>query len=1056
MIRNTWLIIIALILLIPIGVFLSGLYILHAHQDELVQEAIEYVNDHISGTMTIASVKLAPFKNFPYVSIDLHEVRFFESKDLSAKPLYAFQDVYLGFDIQAALSGQYDIKSIKIERGHLDIVHLCDGSYNIIQAKNLSTSTDDSTAIHLDLKSLIIKAVDIAFVDEPGNRELDIALHSLKSNIKYQGSHFYLDLLSDLRLDVLENHAPTFFSNKAVQLDLELDFDQESQRLHVMPSKASLNEARFQVAGTMDFANDMDVDINIRGDKPDFSIFAAFLPNDLADDLQRYQHAGKIFFEGNVVGKTLNGHIPAVDVRFGCENAYFLNKEANKKLDQMRFQGSFTNGPERSLRSSSLHLRNMYAKPEEGVFLGDLYIRNFTDPTVRLDVHADLDLEFLGKFFRLRELDNAHGKILLDINFNEIVDLNFPGESLARLKSGIDSELSIRNVSFHAPALGQRVSNLNGHAIMRQGTITMDSLSLTIGKSDFWLSGTLSDFPALFHRYDKPIRMELSTRSRKIDLPELLASDTLLAKQYDETIENLSLAVAFETSAKELFTFKYLPKGEFFIDNLYAKFKHYPHILHDVHADIIISDTAFQLIDLSGEIDKSDFHFTGKLNNYTKWFQHQPKGDSQLEFDFTSRYFSPHDLLSYKGENLVPPDYRDEEFKDTRLHGRLDMHYDQGFKSIDLYLDELTAKMNIHPLKLEKFRGRAHYENNHLLLEDFSGKMGNSDFHINMSYFFGDKTTEKIRDNYLVLTSRILDLDALTGYKGPDTNENHEAAFNLFSIPFPDMSVRANIGRMNYHRYWLENVSTTLRIQANHYLYVDTLDMRLADGRMGMKGYFNGSDPQKIYYHSNITAENLDIDKLLFKFDNFGQDVLVNEKVHGKITGNIRSTFRMHPDLTPILDKSEVHMDLSIAKGSILDFAPIMTMSDYFRDKNLRVIRFDTLQNVLDLKDGQLSIPNMVINSSIGFMEISGQQKLDLSMAYFVRVPLKMVTQIAWQKLFGGKKKEETDLSQIDEIEEIGDINKVRFLNISITGTPDQFDVKLGKNKADKEKRKKG
>ncbi|HRF39771.1 MAG TPA: hypothetical protein PK198_13355 [Saprospiraceae bacterium] len=47
----------------------------------------------------------------------------------------------------------------------------------------------------------------------------------------------------------------------------------------------------------------------------------------------------------------------------------------------------------------------------------------------------------------------------------------------------------------------------------------------------------------------------------------------------------------------------------------------------------------------------------------------------------------------------------------------------------------------------------------------------------------------------------------------------------------------------------------------------------------------------------------------------------------------------------------------------------------------------------------------MLINSSLGFMEVSGRQNLDMSMANFVRVPLRLVTQVAWRKLFGGKSK---------------------------------------------------
>ncbi len=1055
MTRKKWLIALSVVFALPVVVFLAGVALVYYHQDELIQRVIRSANERIEGAMTIEQVRLTPFKNFPYVSIDLQGVKFYESKDTTCRPLYTFADAYLGFDIKEIIKGNYDIKSIKIVNGHLDVVHRADGSYNILAAKRLKDSAEaDTTAseINLDLKSIRIQQVDISFVDEAANREMIILIDALQTRLKYEKQHLYIDLISDLHLDVLEKGQPTFFVNKAIHLDMEWDFDETTQVLQVLPSKASLNDAHFKVDGSVNFDDDMNIALRLRGDKPDFGVFAAFLPDNIAERLNRYQNAGKIFFEGTVAGKAINGHIPAVNVEFGCENAYFLNKAVNKKVEDLRFTGSFTNGEERTLRSSVLQLRNFYAKPEEGVFQGHLLLKNFLDPIVKLDIHADLDLEFLGKFFQLRELENFRGKVLLDMNFDEIIDLTFPGESLARLKSGIDSELSIRNLNFTLPEYNLTVADMNGYATMRQGNIQMDSISLRVGNSDLRLAGSLSDFPALFHRYDKPIRVELNARANRIDLPEFFAFDTLLAAKYDEVIENLSADIAFETQAKELFSFQYLPRGEFFIDDFYAKFKHYPHTLHDIHADVIITDKDLSLIDFSGEIDSTDFHFTGKLSNYPKWFQDQPVGDSQLEFDLTARFFKLHDLLSYKGENYVPEDYRDEVFRNAKLHGRVDMHYNQGFQSVDLYLDELTAKLKIHPLKLEKFKGRAHYENNHLLLETFSGRMGQSDFQVNMSYFLGEQKNKQTRDNYLTLKSGVLDLDALLGYQGPQVEKDHAEAFNIFALPFPNMRISADIGRMNYHRYWLEDFSTRLRIQENHYLYVDTLAMRVAEGSLRMKGYFNGSDPANIYYHSDIAANNLDIDKLMIKFDNFGQDALINENLHGKISGNIKSTFKMHPDLTPIVEKSEAHMELVITDGSLVNFAPILAMSDYFKDKNLRMVRFDTLQNVLDLKDGLLSIPSMNINSSIGFMEISGRQHLDLTMAYFVRIPLKMVTQVAWRKLFGGKSQEEIDPDQIDEIETRGD-KRVRFLNIRITGTPDKYDINLGKEEKEKRQR---
>jgi hypothetical protein len=60
------------------------------------------------------------------------------------------------------------------------------------------------------------------------------------------------------------------------------------------------------------------------------------------------------------------------------------------------------------------------------------------------------------------------------------------------------------------------------------------------------------------------------------------------------------------------------------------------------------------------------------------------------------------------------------------------------------------------------------------------------------------------------------------------------------------------------------------------------------------------------------------------------------------------------------------------------------------------MVRFDTLRDKFTFKDGALTIPSMNINSSLGFMEISGTQSLDTHMEYYVRIPLKLVTQVGF------------------------------------------------------------
>jgi hypothetical protein len=1034
-----------------IGV-IGAIFGVYKNQKSLTQKALASLNEQFVGELVVEDSYISPFAQFPYISIDLRGVSFFEEKGKSGKPLYQAGDLYLGFDILGILKGDYQIKRIKIANGHLDIRKNEAGEINLIKAKNIASTKegadDGDTKLEFDLQDFKLENFDLSFVDEVSGQSIHTQIGGLGAKVKLANDHVYLDVESDMVLDVRMKDETTFFAQKHLVLDWEMDYHQSLEVLNILPSKLRLEASLFTLEGKVDFKDDFNTDLKLYGEKPDFNVFAAFAPAEVAETLRRYKNEGQIYFLGTIRGKMAGGQLPAVAVEFGCDNAYFVNTSMEKRVDDLRFAGFFTNGKDRTLRSSELRLQNFYAKPEEGVFQGQLVIRNFEDPYIKVNLHADLDLEFLGQFFEIEGLQRLKGNILLDMDFDELVDLEMPEQGLAQLKEGLDSELTIKNLSFAIPDYPFAVNNVNGHAVMEKGKIKMDGLTFTIGESDFSFSGNVSDFPAIFHSWDKPITADLTAKSNRVNVQQLLSHDSTLMALTDELISDFEVKLTFEGSAKEFSHYEYLPKGKLRIDDFHAKLKNYPHEFHDFDALITITDEHLLVEGFNGKLDETDFHFTGLFTNYHKWFMEVPRGDSSFEFDLQSDYIRVQDLLTYQGQNYLPDDYRDEEIRDLKVNGRLDLHYDSVFQASDLYINHFQGKLNIHPLAFEQFKGRVHFEEGNVLVESFGGKMGQSEFEVDLAYFAGQDSTYKSRPNSFYLRAKALDLDALMNYDPASTAEvNHADTFNIFELPFSAMNFKANIGRMNYHTYWLEDIQADLRTTSNHFLYVDTLSFRVAEGTLGMKGYFNGSDPEHIYFHSTMEADQLDIDKLMVKFDNFGQDVMINENLHGRVSGNIESKFLVHPDLTPIIEKSEAHMDLTVYQGSLVNFTPLEAMSTYFKDKNLMMVRFDTLQNKMDLKDGVLNIPAMNINSSLGFIELSGRQGLDLNMDYFIRVPLGLVTQVGFRSLFAGRNRQEIDPDQEDAIVYRDQSRRVRFVNLKVSGNPDNYQVSLGRDR---------
>lgn len=1039
-----------IVILTPVMLFSLLTSIVFWKQDAIVQHLINTVNEDFRGTLEINDSHISPFANFPYISIDLDHVKVFEDKTKTTEPLLDVTDVYLGFDFWTVLNGKFEIRALKLSNGFIKLIQFTDGSFNITNALSSTKEIEDAgQEFHMDIKTIQLVNIDIVKLNEESEVLLDVFITEAKSKFKTSDNHLMVSLDSKFELTVLKSGDTTFVKHKHLDLKTELHYVEDQKILTIKPSAIKLENATFNMYGQADFDDDLYVDIAIEGQKPNFDLFLAFAPSELTPVFQRYENAGKIFFKASIKGKTINGHNPLVLAEFGCAEAFFSNKRSKKRLDDLFFKGYFTTGDSGTVSTMEFGLMDFSARPEAGTFSGNLKVKNFESPEIDMQLRSDFELEFLADFLNITDIEDLKGHVILTMNFHDIVDLSNPERSIEKLNESYFTELEVKKLGFKTPAFHLPFREIDLKATMDGHEATIDYFRMKLGESNLEIKASISDLPAILHHTADPVSATLFIKSDVLDIRQLTSGDTLRRKPVNEQIRDMSMKFKFNSSARAFTESPNLPVGEFFIEDFYAKLTNYPHTFHDFHADVFIDDENFRIIDFTGMIDKSDFHFNGRLNHYDLWFLQQPIGDTKIEFNLTSSLLQLEDLFSYGGENYVPEDYRHEEFKNLKIHGYADLHFNKGLKSSDIMIDQLEAQMKIHPMRFEKFKGRFHYEDEHLMVENLSGKIGKSEFVANLNYYLGKDKSIRKRDNRFALQARHLDLDELFNYNPPPagkqlTPEDHEAVFNIYDLPFTDMTINFDINHLNYHRYILDNFTAKARIQEDHFIYIDTLSLAAAGGKIGLKGYFNGSDRNKIYFNPDMRMEKVDLDKLLFKFENFGQDHLVSENLHGKLSGRLTGKIHVHADMVPIIDDSEIRLDVEVTQGRLERYAALDALSDYFKDKNLSKVLFDTLRNQFDINNGVLSIPRMTINSSLGFIEISGKQDMNMNMEYYVRIPLKLVTQASMSKLFGRK---EGDPEKEDEIQYRDEAKKVKFINLKLTGTPDNYKISLGKDK---------
>ncbi|MFK7750067.1 MAG: AsmA-like C-terminal region-containing protein [Kordia sp.] len=1071
-IKKIWKRILLGLIIVPI-LILGGLILyVQSYQSEIIKEEIAKLNKEHKGLISIGDSELSLFGNFPYISLKVYDFKIFETKEDNAPVVMDVKDIYIGFNLWDIVNGNYDIQSLIVEDGVFNIV-IHENNTTNIQNSLASTSDAEAPAMNIHLKKIKLKNLDIHTLDEATNTDVEKFVYAGTGGFSQKDSIIAGHIDTDFELNIIKNRDTTFINKKHFEVHTDLEFNEYTGILDIQPSSVVMENGDFELKGSIDTKNDVDLDLSIQGTKPNFDMLIAFAPTDVIPVLEKYKNAGEIYFNASIKGPANKGNRPAIDANFGAGKAFLENTERGKKIDNMGFNGHFTNGKNRDASTMEFSLKDMTASLEKGEFKGALFVKNFESPEVDMQLYSNFSLDFVADFFELEQVKDASGKVSLKMNFHDVIDIDNPEKVLQKFNQAYFAELTIKDLRIDSEELPAPLNGLNAHLVMNGKEATLNQFELLMGNSDLSISGFLSDLPAIVHHTDIPVEAHLDVTSNYLDIAQLTrfsAQDTIQTG-FDEQIKDLSLGLSFKTSAKDFTESEYLPKGEFFIDSLYADLKHYPHKLHDFHADVLIDSVDLKIVDFTGFIDDSDFHFDGLIHDYAFWMQPELNGDVDLDINLTSKMLRLEDVFSYKGENYVPAAYRHEEFDKLALHFDASMHYkDSALHSIDLALDKLDTKMKMHPLRFHDFKGNIHYEDQHVMIKDFHGEIGTTNFNFDLNYYLGENQQIKKRDNYLKLKANYIDYDALFNFdlsppkpvatatsKTADVTA-HADAFNLYELPFTDMKFEVDIAHFMYHRIDLQKIKADLRITPDHYIYVDTLNMNAAGGNIKLSGYFNGSDPKHIYLQPDIVMTNVDLDKLLFKFENFGQDHLVSENLQGKLTSRITGKIRVYPDLVPDLDQSTIKMNVKVLNGRLKNYDPMLALSDYMGDKNLKNIRFDTLQNSLDIQKGKINIPSMTIESTLGHMELSGTHDSNQNIEYYLRVPWKIVRKAAWQRLFGRKKSRTiTEKEKEDEIIEVDPNKRLWYLNIKVQGNIEDYEISLGKKKKKrKRKRSKG
>lgn len=221
--------------------------------------------------------------------------------------------------------------------------------------------------------------------------------------------------------------------------------------------------------------------------------------------------------------------------------------------------------------------------------------------------------------------------------------------------------------------------------------------------------------------------------------------------------------------------------------------------------------------------------------------------------------------------------------------------------------------------------------------------------------------------------------------KGKKTNIN-----DALSIAFQKgkAEIQLKVDKV-YYKSFLATDATAKFLMADNSIKVNNLSVKHAGGSLKLNGNFvqNGKVNDFII---DTKIDNVNTSSFFLAFNNFGMNSFTSKNLSGFLSAQAHLIGKINGtgDIVPGSLKGLTTVDLK--EGALLNFKPITSVGKFaFPFRDLKNIRFQTLNMKFDIDGDKINISPMQINSSAINMNIAGVYSLSKGTNIALDIPLR-------------------------------------------------------------------
>ncbi len=369
---------------------------------------------------------------------------------------------------------------------------------------------------------------------------------------------------------------------------------------------------------------------------------------------------------------------------------------------------------------------------------------------------------------------------------------------------------------------------------------------------------------------------------------------------------------------------------------------------------------------------------------------------------------------------------------------------------------EGNIKLKNSLMEFSDINGNFELQNADVEVKSFSGKALGTDlllkgyFRDVAKYLLDEKYDMRVEASFV---SEMVDLNELLANNNTETK--NDTAYNLSFPDRIDLKLQTKIEKTVFRDFEATKIRGEL-LMRDQKLIMDPVTFNTMDGSVSTMLMVDADREEDLLITCDANLKNINVNKLFFQMENFGQDYLVDKHLKGIMNAELQFASVWGKDLSVDMDKIYARSNITIEKGELIAFQPFIDIAndlkkdvvmrelidvDEFRNK-MEHIRFTNMQNEIEIRKQVIHVPQMEVKSSamniIFFGTHTFKNEIDYHFSFLLA------------EILTKQKKKRIEQNKEFGVEE--DDGTGRILYYTMTGTTDDFKFKKD-YKTKKEKR---